>query len=201
MVASNFFIVGIGASAGGHDALKKFFKHLRTPEFPVAFVVVVHLARGHKSILDEILSKYTTLKVKKITGPEYVTPGFVYVIPEDSTLTLREGMLILKRRSADDLINKSVDIFFESLAFEKREQAIGIILSGMGSDGANGVNSIHRFGGTVVVQHPATTQMNGMPISAIIKDHPDEILTPEQIGEKLMNIIEEKIQATLIKGK
>jgi two-component system CheB/CheR fusion protein len=99
------------------------------------------------------------------------------------------------------VINRSVDIFFESLAIDQKDQAIGIILSGMGSDGANGANAIHRFGGTVLVQDPASSEMSAMPISAITKDNPDVVLNPRQLGENLMQIIEEKIQSTLIRGK
>jgi two-component system, chemotaxis family, protein-glutamate methylesterase/glutaminase len=188
-----FYVVGIGASAGGHRALQEFFSTIPA-NTGAAFVVVTHLLRGHQSMLPRILTKYTAMPVKRIASTEIVRRNLVYVMPEGVKLVIRNSELILEQRPADEAINNSIDVFFESLARERKENAIGVILSGMGSDGAAGALALHEHGGTVLVQDPSSTQFPSMPWSAIMKDHPEEVLTPAQLGKYVSALVHAKTQ-------
>jgi chemotaxis response regulator CheB len=190
----NFYIAGLGASSGGQEALIEFFENFQDSK-EISFVVVTHLLRDHKSILDQILSRYTKMEVRRIRNSEVVEPGIIYVMPENAKVFIRNGTLILKPRESDEIINKTVDIFFNSLAEDQQEKSIGIVFSGMGSDGAKGVNSIHKYGGIVFVQEPRSTVFRGMPDSAIKRDHPNEILPPAQLARNLLDFLETKIKA------
>lgn len=184
----NFYIVGIGASAGGQEALKQFFGGIPS-DVPAAFVVVTHLSRNFKSALPAIISKFTGLEVSKITKHTRPQPGHVYVMPEDVTVKMESGLLCLIPRAEDNIINRSINIFFESLAEEQKSKAIGVILSGMGSDGDEGALKIFQEGGDVMVQDPGSTPFNSMPTATILHDHPDFILPPRELGIKLAELI------------
>ncbi len=191
MAIRNFFVAGIGASAGGQEALKEFFSNL--PLRPnIAFCVITHLLREHESVLDRILSKFTNLKVKRMKGMDIVEPSVVYVMPAGVKAYIKEGCIILKERPGEERINKTVDEFFYSLAEDQRERAIGIVFSGMGDDGARGVQLIHEFGGTVLVQEPHSTAFKSMPENAIKRDHPDQILPPAMLARNLMTYVSQK---------
>lgn len=193
MSRHNFYIVGIGASAGGQEALKHFFSGIPN-DIPAAFVVVTHLFREFKSALPEIVSKFTDLKVVKILNRTRPEPGNVYVMPEDVVVQMQNGFLILHARPDDDVINKSINIFFESLAEEQQSKAIGVVLSGMGSDGADGALKLFLEGGDVFVQDPESTRFNSMPVATILRDHPDFILPPRELGIKLAQLIKAKTE-------
>jgi two-component system, chemotaxis family, protein-glutamate methylesterase/glutaminase len=200
MEKSEFYVVGLGASAGGYQALKEFFCNI--PDNPnIAFVVVTHLLRGHKSILDKILSKFTSLKVVRMKGLDIVRPNTVYVLPEDQKVYMRNGALILKPRNENEIVNKTIDEFFHTLAEDQKEKAVAIILSGMGTDGSSGVESIHEFGGLVLVQEPYSTQFKSMPNAIINRDHPDQVLPPKELARNLIEIIEAKKNADAIQNR
>lgn len=188
------YLVGVGASAGGHAALQEFFKAI-PPDLPAAFVVITHLMRDYKSQLASIVTRYTKLKVSRISGIVQPQAGRVYVMPEDVIAVIRHGSLYLKPRPADTLINNAIDTFFESLATEERSNGIGVVLSGMGSDGANGALRLYEVGADVLVQDPSTTRFNGMPWATIAKDHPDFILPPKELGQKVVELIRFKMQS------
>jgi chemotaxis response regulator CheB len=187
----DFFIVGVGASAGGQEALKNFFSSIPS-DTAAAFVVVTHLFRDHKSELTSILSRVAKLSVSKIKNHTTIFPGNVYVMPEDVVVTIKNGTLILAPRPQEQIINKSIDIFFESLAQDAGDNAIAVVLSGMGSDGSDGAVKIFRQGGDVLVQDPESTRFNSMPIATILKDHPDFILPPKELGQKISEIVTQK---------
>ena len=191
MRPNQLFIVGIGASAGGHDALKGLFEHL-SPNLPAAYVVVTHLLRTHYSHLSNIIARYTTMPVVRINGLTTVLPGQVYVLPENVVIKIRNGIIRPEQRPAEAGINRSIDIFFESLAEDQTDKAIGVILSGMGSDGAKGVMKIHEMGGAVMVQEPASADFSSMPWAAIIKDNPDFIVPPPQMASKLQLLMRQR---------
>lgn len=191
MLREDMFVVGIGASAGGHAALQEFFEHL-PKDLPAAFVVVTHLLRAHNSRLDKILSAHTKMNVTKLTRITALQAGEVYVLPENAFVKLKKGFLLLQERGIDKIRNNAIDLFFKSLAEEKKEKSVGVILSGMGSDGAEGALTIFEHGGDVLVQEPSTAQFTSMPWAAIIKDHPDYILPPSKLAEKLASILREK---------
>src|SRR5688500_15633790 len=147
----SFYIAGIGASAGGHQALKDFFANI--PSKPgISFCVITHLLRGHHSVLDQILSRYTTLPVQRMKGSDLILPNRVYVMPEGVKAYIKNGCVHIQEREPDEIVNRTVDEFLTSLALDQKEKAIGIIFSGMGEDGGNGVKMIHDFGGIVLVQ-------------------------------------------------
>ena len=184
----NFYIVGVGASAGGQAALKEFFSGIPA-DIPAAFVVVTHLSRDYKSSLSNIIAGFTDLNVSKIEKYTKPQPGHVYVMPEDVVAKMENGFLSLIPRPHDNVVNRSINIFFDSLAQEQQSKAIGVILSGMGSDGADGAVKIFQEGGDVLVQDPESTRFNSMPMATILKDHPDFILPPRALGIKLAEMI------------
>lgn len=185
----SFYIAGIGASAGGHDALEEFFRNI-VHTAPVAYVVITHLLRDHTSVLDKIISRFSDLPVHRMKGFDLVLPGNIYVMPENVKVFIRQGALILKPRGEDEVINKNIDLFFHSLAEDQKEKAIGIVFSGLGTDGAEGVKTIHEFGGKVLVQEPHSSVFRSMPDAAIKRDSPDQILRPSELARYVSYMVE-----------
>jgi chemotaxis response regulator CheB len=192
MLKQPLFIAAIGASAGGHQALKEFFSHL-PPDNGIAFCVITHLARGHRSILDQIISRYTKMNVTRMKATDVLLPNHIYVLPEGVTASIKEGRISLRERKDDEIINRTVDDFLISLAEDQRERAIAIILSGMGDDGSRGAQLIHEFGGMVMVQEPDSTPFRSMPENAIKRDHPDQVMTPAFIAKSLVQEVSRKM--------
>jgi two-component system, chemotaxis family, protein-glutamate methylesterase/glutaminase len=188
---ANLYVVGLGASAGGLDALKSFFLHL-PPSPGMAFVVVTHLLRDHKSVLSKILSEFTNLQVQRMKGIDILQPDVVYVLPENAKVLVKNGTLALTPRGREEVLNNTIDLFFESLAAEFKEHAVAIVFSGMGTDGMEGVKTIHEFGGTVLVQDPESTTFKSMPQAAIKNNHPEGVLPPEELARQLTTIIRDK---------
>ncbi len=184
----NFPIVGIGASAGGLEALESFFSNVPTAS-PLAFVVILHLSPDYKSLMAQLLSKHTNMKVKTIEGGTIVEPNHVYVIPPKKTLTLHKGILYLHDKVNTKMPTYPIDIFFRSLAEEMGDRAIGIVLSGTGSDGMRGVRAIKEKGGMVMVQHPESAKFDGMPRTTISTGLVDYILTPNKMPIELVNYV------------
>ena len=184
-----FYVVGIGASAGGLAALKEFFDHI-PEDTPAAFIVVTHLNRDRYSILTDILATHTGLSIARVDGDVQLLPGNIYVLTENTSLTIENGWLKVSERDAK-LTNSSVDIFFKSLAKEFKERAIGIILSGGGSDGLQGALQLAESGGKVMAQNLLTAEVTGMPESIIDYDHPSHILNPTKLAEKVIQFCKE----------
>ena len=157
-----FPIVGIGASAGGLEALDDFFKNM--PENNgMAFVVIQHLDPTHVGIMPELLQRITHMKVYQANDNMEVRPNSVYVIPPNKSLALLNGKLNLFDPVESRGLRLPVDIFFRSLADDRQEKSIGIILSGMGSDGSLGLKAIKEKNGLVLVQEPSSAKFDGMP--------------------------------------
>lgn len=186
-----FFVIGIGASAGGQAALTEFLDHL-SPRINAAIVIVTHLMRDHKSILSEILAEHTFMPVIKIERDLPLEKGRIYVMSENSSITLHKGWLIHRERDAD-IVNRNIDIFFESMAGDFGKRAVGIILSGGGSDGLKGAQCISEHGGRVLVQDPSTALVHGMPRSIINHDHPSSILSPGDLAITVNELFKEKL--------
>lgn len=183
------YIVAIGNSAGGLDALEKFFRNMKS-DSDLSFVLIQHLAPDYKSMMVELLSKHTNMRVKHPDDGEEVQPNTVYIIPPKKNLTIFHRKLLLNDRdSKNTTLNLPIDIFFRSLAYDQKEKAIGIILSGTGTDGTLGSRAIKESGGIILVQAPETAQFNGMPQSAIHTGLADYILAPESMPEKLIQYI------------
>ncbi len=182
--ASQFPIVGIGASAGGLEAIRKLLEAL--PENTgLAFVVVQHLAASQESMLPEILSRFTKMPVSKTTSGIAVEANHVYVIPSGMTMTIGNGVLKLQPKGA---LFKPIDEFFRSLAVERKTQAIGIVLSGTGTDGTEGLKYVKAEDGITFAQDPKTAQYPDMPKSAIAADAAYFVLPPEKIAQELIRI-------------
>ncbi|OQP52869.1 hypothetical protein A4H97_24555 [Niastella yeongjuensis] len=184
-----FPVVGVGASAGGLDAFKRLIRAI--PENSgVAYILVQHLEPSHDSMLVEILQKITAIPVQEITNNVWVEPNRVYVIPSNKLLTANDGRLELSPRGPKGEKNMPIDVFFTSLSEVHQSQAIGVVLSGTGTDGTNGLKAIKEHGGFTFAQEPQSIAFPGMPQSAIDADAVDFILTPEEIPLQLARISE-----------
>jgi two-component system, chemotaxis family, CheB/CheR fusion protein len=182
--AQNFPIVGVGASAGGLDAIKKLLQSL--PENTgLAFVIIQHLATGQESMLPEILSRFTKMPVNKVQSGEQIDSNQIYVIPSGTAMTIENGTLQLKPKRE---FHKPIDEFLVSLAHEKKTHSIGIILSGTGTDGTDGLKSIKGEGGITFAQDPKSAQYPDMPKNAISAETVDFVLVPERIAQELVEI-------------
>lgn len=179
------YIVGIGASAGGMEAVHELFDNMPAGT-GCSFVVVQHLSPDHKSLMSELLAKHTLMQVFEATEDMIVKPNCIYVIPSRQFITISNGKLHLEEKIKSQQPNHAIDIFFESLANYKKNDAVAIILSGTGTDGTKGIQSIKKNGGFVIVQDPITAAFDGMPNSAIENGSPDFVLPPEMIAEELL---------------
>ncbi|HWA35765.1 MAG TPA: chemotaxis protein CheB, partial [Cyclobacteriaceae bacterium] len=185
---SSHYIIGIGASAGGLEAIHDLFDYM-PQNTGFSFIVIQHLSPDYKSLMAELLSRHTQMQVCEAEDGMPVEPNCIYVIPSKKLMTIRKGRLLLVEKLKSKFPNNAIDVFFESLAQEYKERAIAMILSGTGSDGSKGVREIKKEGGIVVVQDPLTAGFDGMPNSAVDTGCADLILPPEIIGEELLNYL------------
>jgi two-component system CheB/CheR fusion protein len=181
-----FPIVGIGASAGGLNALKQFFSALPAAS-GMAFVVLQHLDPTHESLMAELLAHHTHMTVQQAKDGMPVQLNSVYMIPPNCYLYVRSGQLHLTEPTEQRGRRMPIDTFFRSLAEDQKERAICIILTGTGSDGTAGLRAIKEQGGMAMVQEPKTATHDGMPRSAIATGIVDFILPVEQMPEVLGN--------------
>jgi two-component system CheB/CheR fusion protein len=181
----SFPVVGIGASAGGLEAIELFLRNV--PEKSgMAFVIVQHLDPTHEDMMVGLLERCTTMKVMQIHDRQKVEPNCVYVIPPNADLVLESGILRLHPPSAvPHLLRLPIDTFFRSLAEDRKEQSIGVILSGMGSDGVVGLRAIKEKGGVVFVQEPSTAKFDSMPLAAIHAGMADVTDIAENLPRKI----------------
>ncbi len=177
--------VGIGASAGGLEAIETFFKQM-PPQSNLAFIVVQHLSPDYKSLMVELLSKKTEMPVHRAEDGMEVLAANVYLIPPKKNLTIFHGKLVLNDKVISQGINLPIDIFLRSLAEDQAERSIAIILSGTGSDGTRGVRAIKEFNGMVMVQDEESAKFDGMPRAAISTGTADYILPPDKMPEQLL---------------
>ncbi len=182
------YIAGIGASAGGLEALQEFFKAVPL-KTGIGFVVIQHLSPDYKSLMDELLARYTRLPIKKAEDGMLVEPDTVYLIPARKNLSIFHGKLMLEDQGVRNGIILPIDIFFRSLAKDLEKRAIGIILSGTGSDGTLGTRAIKEAGGMVMAQDERTAKFDGMPRSSISTGLVDYILPPSEMPEALHQFI------------
>ncbi len=182
------YIVGVGASAGGLEALESFFENMPV-DTGMSFVVIQHLSPDYKSLMVELLSKKTDMEVLRAQEGMFVRPNKVYLIPPKKNLTIFHGKLLLKDQVPSRGLNLPIDIFFESLAEDIGDHGIGVILSGTGSDGMRGIRAIKEKGGMVMVQKEDTAKFDGMPKSAISTGIVDYVLAPENMADHLESFI------------
>ncbi len=180
-----FPIVGIGASAGGLEALEHFLSHVPAAS-GMAFVIIQHLDPTHKGMMPELLQRATGMKVIQVKDRTLVQPDCVYVIPPNKDMSILHGMLHLLAPAAPRGLRLPIDFFLRSLAQDQQEHGVGVILSGMGSDGTLGLRSIKEQAGLVLVQTPASARFDSMPRSAIDAGLADIVAPVEELPAKLV---------------
>lgn len=184
-----FDIVAIAASAGGLTALIKLLSTL-PPEFTAAIAIVQHLAPEYPSLMAEILSRRTAFTVKKAKEGDCLTPGMAYIAPPNRHLLVNgDGTLSLSQSESVHSLRPSADLLFESVAATYKNRAIGVVLTGTGSDGAMGVETIKKMGGIIIVQDAKTAEFSGMPSAAIQTGNVDFILPLDEIPSTLVTLV------------
>jgi len=184
---ATFPIVGIGASAGGLDAFERLLKHLPS-DTDMAFVLMQHLDPTHESRLTEILTRATKMPIADAKEAMRVEPNKIYVIPPNMNMRIMHRVLHLEPRGKSDARYMPIDFFFQSLATDQQNNAIGVILSGTASDGTLGMKAIKAEGGINFAQDAASAKYFGMPGSAIAAGAVDFILPPEEIARRLARL-------------
>ncbi len=195
-VARSFPIVAIGASAGGLEALENFFAHVPVG-CGMAFVVIQHLDPDHKGMMPELLQRATLMPVVQARSRMKVKPDCVYVIPPNRDLSILHDSLYLLEPVAPRGLRLPIDFFFRALADDRREHAVGVILSGMGSDGTLGVRAIKEHGGLALVQEPASAKFDSMPRSALDTGMIDIVAPAAQLPQCLVDTLRHARSATL----
>ncbi len=180
-------IVALGASAGGLDALDRFFTAL-PPCDDAAFIVIQHLSPDHKTMMDNLLARHTAMSVAVAEHDVPLQGGHVYVIPPGKTMTLEQGRLQLAPKPLVGL-SLPIDAFFESLAAQPGSRAIGVVLSGTGSDGSKGLQALDASGAWIFAQDPATARFDGMPLAAIGTGMVDKVLAPEDLALEVASCV------------
>jgi two-component system chemotaxis response regulator CheB len=183
----SYDIVAMGASAGGLNALSRVL-HVLPRNFPCSIVVVQHLAPRHKSWIADLLGRSCQLKVKQAEHGEILLPGTVYTAPPDEHLLVGPGKIQLAHTQLVRFSRPSVDLLLESVAGMYGSRSIGVVLSGSGKDGAEGVRTIKESGGITIAQAPETAEFAPMPQAAIETGCVDFVLRLEEIGTKLTEL-------------
>jgi len=181
---NTFPVVAIGASAGGLKAFEELLSAL-PPAPGMAFVLVPHLAPQFESHMPEILARSTRLPVSEVKNGERVSPNRIYIIPPNRAMLIKKGVLHLSSSGHKSDWRNPIDSFFRSLAGDQKKRAIGVLLSGEGSDGTDGLQAIKESGGMTFAQDGKTAAHLSMPHSAVVSGHVDFILSPAGIGERL----------------
>ena len=181
-------IVGLGASAGGLEAIEQFLAQV-PPDSGLAYLVVQHLDPTHKAMLVELLQRVCVIPVREATNAARVEPDFVYVIAPNSELTVRGGRLQLRQPSEPRGLRLPIDVLFSSLAHEQGDLAIGVVMSGMGSDGTHGLQAIRGQGGLTLAQQPESAQFDSMPRHAIGAGACDIVATPAELPQHIFKFI------------
>lgn len=191
MSKKDFWVVGVGASAGGLEALSTFFKNL--PEKPqAAFVVAQHLAPHAKSMMVELLARQTNMPVMPVKDRIKLEPSTIYIVPPNFDVKVADTELRLLKAGEETRPKPSVDLLFSTLAESHGTDAVGIILSGTGSDGSDGIRAIKEAGGVTIVQDAESAKYDGMPKSAFETGLIDAVLPPEKIAVQLFSILEHR---------
>ena len=182
------YIVAIGASAGGLEAIHEFFDSMPNTS-NISFIIIQHLSPDYKSLLVELVARHTDMKVFEAGDHQEIERKCIYVIPNTKLITIQKNQLRLTEKTNLKVPNNAVDVFLYSLAKERKEQAIAVILSGTGTDGTKGTEAVKKEGGLVIVQDPSTAKFDGMPNSVIAAGNADFILPPAAISNEIINHI------------
>jgi two-component system CheB/CheR fusion protein len=180
-------IVGLGASAGGLAALQQLFAELPA-DTGMAYVVIQHMDPDQPSMLARLLESRVRMPVVEVTDGMMAAPNRIHVIPPGSVMGIHDGVLSLKTRSRARGLHLPIDTFFQALADDRRGCAIGVVLSGTGTDGTDGLRAIKAAGGIAFVQEPSTAEFRGMPTSAIAAGVVDVSAPPSELARELIRI-------------
>jgi two-component system chemotaxis response regulator CheB len=184
-----FDVVAVAASAGGIGALGEMLGGLPR-SFPASIVVVQHLDPRHRSLMADILRRRTELRVQQASEGEHMLRGTVYIAPPDRHLLVNpDGTLSLTQSELVHFVRPSADLLFESVAGSYKDRAIGVVLTGTGSDGSMGVGAIKKMGGTVIAQDGNSAEFSGMPLAAIHTGHVDFVLPLDEIPSALVTLV------------
>jgi len=181
------YIIAIGASAGGMEEINTFFEH--TPLDGVAYVIVQHLSADFKSRMVELLSKHSKLEVRQAKEGIEICTNVVYLIPNDKFMTTKNNRLYLTSKDTLKGPHLTINTFFESLASDNGRRAIGVVLSGLGSDGSDGIIAIKQAGGMVIARNPETSEFSSMPSHAIATGMVDFILEPKFMPQAIESYV------------
>lgn len=192
--AKSFPVVAIGGSAGSFPALEKFFTHMPV-DSGIAFVIIMHLDPNHKGQISEIIKNYTGMPVHEAIDGITIEQDHVYVIPPNKDMGIHNRKLLLLNITTPNGLRQPIDYFFQSLADDQWNRAVGIVLSGMGSDGETGVRMIKEKLGLAMVQDPDTAHYNSMPRAAISTNLIDYVLAPEEMPIKLIQYLNHPVLA------
>jgi two-component system, chemotaxis family, CheB/CheR fusion protein len=183
--ARDLYVVGVGASAGGLEALERFFTHVPL-DSGMAFVVVQHLSPDFKSMMDELLARRTALPIHLVENGMPVEANHVYLIPPKKEMIISGGRLLLSERDRQQELSLPIDVFFRSLAQDCGERSAAVVLSGGGSDGSRGIRDVHEAGGIVLVQDLESAQFAGMPKAAVDAGVADAVMPPDEMPAALV---------------
>ncbi len=183
------YVVGLGASAGGLEALEQFFENMPVGT-GMAFVVVQHLSPDFESLMDALLARKTAIPIHRASDGMEVRPDQIYLIPPRKDMIIASRRLLLTDKDPKQTLTLPIDHFFRSLAHDLGDRAIAIVLSGSGSDGSRGIRDVHEAGGLVIAQAPETAQFDGMPNSARQTDAVDLVLAPAEMSTALLQYIQ-----------
>src|SRR6185436_3980586 len=183
------YVVGVGASAGGLEALQRLFERIPVTG-ELAFVVVQHLSPDFKSVMDELLTPHTQMQSHRAEDGMLVEADHIYLMPPKCEMIVSEGRLRLTERDPSKGLSLPIDAFFRSLAEDVGTRAVALVLSGTGSDGSRGIRAVHEAGGLVIAQTESSAKFDGMPRSAVDTGIVDLVLHPEDIGDTLVKYLE-----------
>ena len=186
---SPLYYVAIGASAGGLEALQEFFSHLAV-DTGATYIVVQHLSPDYKSMMPELLRKHTDMPIHQVSEGMMPERNAIYLMPARKNMEIHSGKLKLINRAAETHVHAPIDAFLQSLALDQQHLAVGIVLSGTGSDGSRGIKALKEHGGMVVIQDPKTAKFDGMPMSAFNTGFVDLVLPASEMGEKLVSYMQ-----------
>jgi two-component system CheB/CheR fusion protein len=173
------YIIAIGASAGGLEALMEFFDH--TLPDGVSYIITTHLDPHYKSQLTSIIQSHSKIKVCEVKHEMVIKPNTVYVMPENKIMSIAQGKLILRPRDLSIKVNMAIDIFFKSLAGDSIFNKVAIILSGMGRDGTAGVKMLAEHGAYILAQTSLSASESSMPNSVKVSGYANQILDPKNV--------------------
>ncbi len=187
-------IVAVGASAGGLDAFQKFLSHLPS-DSGMAFVLIQHLDPNHKTMMPDILSSSTNMKIEEVKSKVEIKKNHIYFIAPNSTLTIDGKFLVSQKPKQAHGHRLPIDIFFQSLAENKKSDAIGVILSGTGSDGSIGIKAIKEAGGLTFAQDLESSKYDNMPRSAVATGMVDFVMDIQSMSEHLVDYVNHKLNS------